>query len=271
MNLASLKFLKTERMQVVYILVCILLALICAFRFVWQPLHEKAEEYAQVREALEGSRYAEISTASIQKLAKAEDETLGSLSNEWVRIAKRLDTFPGQVAAQDTELDRIDYKVELYEIRQRLQQKSDELKIQLVPKELGLDENLDSNDDRRVRMLQLKAVEKLADLTLDRQINRLNAIYPLPPIVHVEKPKQPALKKGAPPPKPESLPRGKKIFEEYPVRIECDVDFDHLFTFFQSVFEENQVFIFRNIRVESGPTFDSKLRVKAVLSALLFE
>jgi hypothetical protein len=55
------------------------------------------------------------------------------------------------------------------------------------------------------------------------------------------------------------------------VRLECDVDFEHLYTFFQSVFEENQVFAFRNIRIESGPTFDSKLRVKAILSALLFE
>jgi hypothetical protein len=53
--------------------------------------------------------------------------------------------------------------------------------------------------------------------------------------------------------------------------MECDVDFEHLYTFFQSVFEENQVFTFRNVRIESGPTFDSKLRVKAILSALLFD
>ncbi|MDD4025654.1 MAG: hypothetical protein PHN85_06995, partial [Kiritimatiellae bacterium] len=64
--------------------------------------------------------------------------------------------------------------------------------------------------------------------------------------------------------------KGRRLFEEYPVRIECDVDFENLFIFFQSVFEENQVFTFRNLRVESGPTFDAKLRVKAVLSALLF-
>ena len=65
--------------------------------------------------------------------------------------------------------------------------------------------------------------------------------------------------------------KGRRTFSELPVRMECDVDFEHLYTFFQSVFEENQVFTFRNVRIESGPTFDSKLRVKAILSALLFE
>ena len=102
--------------------------------------------------------------------------------------------------------------------------------------------------------------------------DEMHAIYPLPPIVHYEndaKKNDDKNKANARNDK-EVKPKGKKIFEEYPVRIECDVDFDHLVTFFQSIFEENQVFIFRNIRIESGPTFDSKLRVKAILSALLF-
>jgi len=77
-------------------------------------------------------------------------------------------------------------------------------------------------------------------------------IYPLQPVEHRDA-------------------KGHRMFEEYPVRLECDVDFEHLFTFFQSVFEKDQVFVFRNLRIESGPTFDAKLRVKAILSALLFE
>jgi hypothetical protein len=101
-------------------------------------------------------------------------------------------------------------------------------------------------------MLQLKAVELLADLTLDRQIQQLVAIYPMPPVQHVDA-------------------QGHKTFSEYPVRVECDVDFTHLYSFFQSVFEEDHVFTFRNLRIESGPTIEDKLRVKAILSALLFE
>ena len=155
-------------------------------------------------------------------------------------------------AAHWNELQMAHDAVYLSTIRQRLQEKSGELKIQLLPVELGLDETVTSGDAVRTRMLQLKAVEKLADLALDRQIQRLVEIYPLAPVVHTDK-------------------KGRRTFEELPVRMECDVDFEHLYTFFQSVFEENQVFTFRNVRIESGPTFDSKLRVKAILSALLFE
>ena len=252
MNFSALHFLKTERMQVVLILLFVLFSAFMTVRFVVLPQRELAENNRLVRDQLEGSRYAKISIANMKAIADQEAADLTTLSNEWSRVAERLATFPNQTVMRNTAVNRIDYKVQLYEIRQRLQAKSDELKIKLMPTELGLDETVASGDAVRERMLQLKAVEKLADLTLDRQIQRLVEIYPLAPIAHKDK-------------------KGRKIFEEYPVRIECDVDFEHLFTFFQSVFEENQVFTFRNLRIESGPTFDSKLRVKAVLSALLFE
>jgi len=246
------QLLKTERMQVVCILLFVLFSAFLTLRFVVLPQRELAESNRTVREQLESSRYANFSLTHMQTIADHESSNLGRLSNEWSRIAERLATFPNQTVMRKTEVNRIDYKVQLYEIRQRLQAKSDELKIQLMPTELGLDETVASGDIIRVRMLQLKAVEKLADLTLDRQIQRLVEIYPLAPIEHTDK-------------------KGRRTFEEYPVRIECDVDFEHLFTFFQSVFEEGQVFAFRNLRIESGPSFDSKLRVKAILSALLFE
>ena len=252
MKKPSLQILATERMQVVLILLFVIVSAILTLQFVVRPQRELTENNRMVREQLEGSRYASLSITNMQAIAEHESANLVALSNEWSHIAERLATFPNQTSMRDSAVNRIDYKVQLYEIRQRLQTKSDELKIKLMPTELGLDEALTSSDAIRVRMLQLKAVEKLADLTLDRQIQRLVEIYPLTPVEHKDK-------------------KGKKIFEEYPVRIECDVDFEHLYTFFQSVFEENQVFTFRNLRIESGPTFDSKLRVKAILSALLFE
>jgi hypothetical protein len=251
MNMPSFQFLKMERMQVLFILLFIILSAVLMVQLVVIPQHDIAQQNADVRERLESHKFAKISMSNILALASSEQGSLQSLSNEWGKICERLETFPSQISAPGVSMDRIDYKVQLYEIRQRLQAKSGELKIQLMPTELGLDENVASGEEIRVRMLQLKAVEKLADLTLDRQIQRLVEIYPLPPVVHTDK-------------------KGKKTFEEYPVRIECDVDFEHLYTFFQSVFEENQVFTFRNLRIESGPTFDAKLRVKAVLSALLF-
>lgn len=251
MKMPSLHFLTTERMQVVFILLFVLASAFLTFRFVTVPQREMAANNKSVRSQLESSRYASLAISNMLSIAEHESANLATLSNEWHRIAARLAAFTDQPELLDAAVNRIDYKVELYELRQRLQEKSEELKIKLLPVELGLDETLTSSDAIRVRMTQLRAVEKLADLTLDRGIQRLVEIYPLEPITHKDN-------------------KGRRLFEEYPVRIECDVDFENLFIFFQSVFEENQVFTFRNLRVESGPTFDAKLRVKAVLSALLF-
>jgi hypothetical protein len=251
MKMPSFHFLTTERMQVVFILLFILASAFLTFRFVTLPQREMAASNKSVRAQLESSRYASLAISNMLTIAEHESANLAALSNEWHRIATRLAAFTDQPELLDATVNRIDYKVELYELRQRLQAKSEELKIQLLPVELGLDETLTSSDAIRVRMTQLRAVEKLADLTLDRGIQRMVEIYPLEPIEHKDT-------------------NGKRLFDEYPVRIECDVDFENLFIFFQSVFEENQVFTFRNLRVESGPTFDAKLRVKAVLSALLF-
>jgi len=252
MNKLNLDILKTERAQVVFIMLFIAAGLFLTIQYVLFPQLRMAEDNENVRDQLSRSKFAGYTINSMQTVANHEMQNLQLLSNEWARIAARLSTFEDQSIIQDIGVNRIDYKVHLYAIRERLKSKSAELNIPLVPKELGLEEALDSGEAVRVRMLQLKAVEKIADLTLDRQITRLVEIYPLPPVEHKDS-------------------KGRKIFTEYPVRIECDIDFSNLYTSFQSVFEENQVFAFRNIRVESGPTFDSKLRVKTIFSALLFD
>ncbi len=252
MNKPSLQIFKTERMQVALILFAVILSAFLTYRLVVVPQREMAENNLHIHQKLTQSRYATLSSENMLTIQSQEASNLTTLSNEWSHIVARLATFPHQLGLSGTEVNRIDYKVELYEIRERLRAKSEELKIQLLPTELGLDESVASSDVIRVRMLQLKAVEKLADLALDRQIQSLVEIYPLEPVKHRDA-------------------SGHLIFDEYPVRIECDVEFENLFTFFQSVFEENQVFVFRNLRIESGPTFAAKLRVKAVLSALLFD
>ena len=252
MNRFNLDFLKTERAQVICIILMIGVGLFSTIRFVMIPQRRMAENNQAVRRRLARSKYAAYSISSMQQVTQHELQNLGKLSNEWARISARLTSFEDQSLVQDIGVNRIDYKVQLYEIRERLKAKSKELDIPLIPGQLGLDESVTSGEAIRVRMLQLKAVEKLVDLNLDRQIQRLVEIYPLPPIEHTDK-------------------AGKLIFTEYPVRVECDIDFENLYTSFQSVFEENRVFAFRNIRVESGPTFDAKLRVKWILSALLFE
>ena len=240
-------FVKTERMQVILILLFLILSVFFTVQFVVLEQLRTAEANQNLRDKLKNSEYASQSSANMNLIADQVRSNLNLLSNEWVRISERLATLQGQ----EISSENIDFKVKLYDVRERLRKKSEALKITLLPTEF-VDEILTNDDDTRVRMLQLSAVERLADLTLDRQIQQLVEIYPLPPVQHVDK-------------------QGHTTFTEYPVRVECDVDFTHMYSFFQTVFEENKVFVFRNFRIESGPTFDSKLRVKAIMSALLFD
>ena len=152
--LSASRLLSTERAQVVLIMLFIVVSAFCTVRFVVIPQREMAESNRSVREQLESSRYANLSIANMQAIADHEAAILTQLSNEWSRIAERLTAFPNQTVLRNTEVNRIDYKVELYEIRQRLQEKSGELKIQLLPVELGLDETVTSSDAVRTRMLK---------------------------------------------------------------------------------------------------------------------
>jgi len=239
-------FVKTERMQVILILMFVLISAFLTINFIVLKQFDTREQHQNQIQEMSSNPYASQSTENMETIKGHEQTNLQSLSNEWAQIAERLTALQPQVPTSI-----IGYNVQLWEVRERLQKKSEDLKIGLVPTEF-MDDTLTRDEDIRTRILQLNAVEILADMVLDNKIHQLVEIYPLTPIQHIDK-------------------KNQKTFSEYPVRVECDVDFTHLYSFFQSVFEKDQVFTFRNIRIESGPTLDSKLRVKAILSTLLFD
>ncbi len=242
----------SERTQVALILFLTLGALFATWYFLLLPQRQMKAEIATLRQQLTTSKYAHISIPDLQQAVASESNNTARLEREWTRTTERLATFANQAVLRRAEVGRIDFKFELFRTRKSLVEKSDALGIQLIPTELGIDDALLTSDKIRERMLQLKAVEKLADLTLDRRIERLISINPLPPKAY-------------------KSPDGKFSFDEYPVRVEFDVSFDNLFALLQSVFEENHVFAFRNIRIESGSRPNAPVRVNAVMSALVFE
>jgi hypothetical protein len=252
--MSPLRLRLSERTQVALILLLTLGALFATWYFLLLPQRQMNAEIAKLRRDLATSKYAQESIPGLRKAVEAENANAARLEQEWTQTADRLATFANQAALRRAEIGRIDFKVELFHTRQRLVEKSDALGIQLIPVDLGIDDALSSRDNDRIRerMLQLKAVEKLADLTLDRRIERLVSISPLPPRAYKSQ-------------------DGRFCFDEYPVRAEFDVAFDNLYALFQSVFENSQVFAFRNIRIESGARPNAPVRVNAVMSALVFE
>ncbi|MGI6494543.1 MAG: hypothetical protein ACOX5G_00345 [Kiritimatiellia bacterium] len=246
-------FRLTEQQQFLLIIVAAIGVLLGIWFGLLGPMLEKRAENARTEEKLSHSPYARYSMDDL--LAAAAHETQGgeTLQQEWKQTADRLGTFPSQHLLRASEMGRIDYKKELFDTRARLIQKSETLDVQLDPLDLGLVDALGSNDEEiRIRMLQLRSVERLADLALDRRIARLRKIDPLAPLRHTSE-------------------DAKTVFTEFPVKADFDIGFDNLFILFQAVFEEGQIFVFRDIRIESGALPQDPLRVKATLSALLFE
>jgi len=242
----------SERQQVALILFVAILGLVLFWSLLLQPQMRVREENEQIRQQLANSRYANLSMESLKEVADLETQAEQRLRDEWATACLRLATFSNQSTLRRVDVARIDYKVELFNTRQRLLAKSDSLGIPLIPVDLGLDETLATNAEIRDRMLQLKAVEHLADLALDNRIQQLVAIAPMPSVEHPG-------------------PDGGIVFTEYPVRVTFDADFANLYLLFQSVFEENRVFAFHAIRAMSGPGLESRLRIQAILSSLVFE
>ena len=243
----------SERQQVLLIIPVAIIVMVTIWIWVLSPQFARRREIEALRAQLASSAYAHVSLENLARI-EAHEQALGSrLDDEWSRTVARLATFENQKDLRVSEFGRIDYKMELYKARMRLSRRSEELGIALIPQDLGLQDVLGGTDaEVRIRMLQLRAVEKLVDLTLSRRIQKLHASHPLAPVTPMG-------------------PDRKPLVSEYPVRAEFDVGFDDLYLLFQAIFEQHQIFVFRNLRIEAGPTQQAPLRISGVMSALLFE
>lgn len=245
-------FRLSERQQVVGIIVLAGVGLFAIVYYLLVPQVRARRANTLLRQRMAADEYAHLSPDDLRLTAQHEVDLFDQGWQEWQETIQRLATFAHQDDLRKTEVGRIDFKVELFRQRQRLVRKSESLGISLLPTDLGMPDHVLQDAEARIMMIQLRAVEKLADLTLDRRIQRLISIEPLPPTEHNDLNNQHA-------------------FDEYPVKVEFEVSFENLYDLFHAVFEPEQIFVFRQIRVEAGATREAYLRVSAVMSALIFE
>lgn len=244
----------SERQQVVVIILAIGIVLFVLWYFLLLPMNRQ-------RKRLEGdieSMAAELAQKSyllgedaLQRRLNAEIERYRALEKEWQdTVAQLCALSPRDTAISNVE--RIDFKVALFTVRQRLLQKARSLGISL-PYNLGVDETIVSNEDAFQRMLQLRVVEKLVDLALDLKIKTVRGVTPLPPIAH---------RAGA----------GRdEYFREYPLELDLYGTQDNLFELLNIVMEPGHVFVLRGLRVEpTGKGSSDVVNIKAVMSALVF-
>lgn len=243
--------LASERHQVVIIIVLSGVAIFGLWFFLLRPQAARRRQIGRQWERHQTSRYAHLSREDLIRERDAADANLRQVEAQWDDIRKRLSTYTMAEALIGARVGRIDYKVELLNERRRLAQKSEQLGIELIPRDLGMPTAVTTQKDARILLLKLRAIEKLADLALDRRIARLIALEPLDPLHH-------------------RLPGRDEVFlEEYPVQAEFDVSLEALYALMHAAFERHRFFVFRQVRVNAGLTPDDPLRVNAVMSALI--
>lgn len=254
MNVLKLKSW-SERQQVVAVILMAGAAIFALWFFLLTPLnrqrHRLEKEIEGMRSQLAAKNYL-LGEEVLQKKRKEKHEHNRYIRKEWTAMASRLAAFPNEEELVESHVGHIDFKVALFDVRQRLLKKSRALNISL-PHDLGMDDAVHSDEDARKLMLQLRTVEKLVDLTFDLKISMLRHIEPLPPMLHVA---------GS---------KGEAFLEEYPVRVKFYGSLENLFNLFQAVLEPDHVFAFRHLRIEavSRKRLDL-LSINAVMSALLF-
>ena len=245
----------SERQQVVAIIVgmALILGALC-FLLLLPVIRQRQQlesDIASKTTELAQKNYFEGEEA-LQRRLDGEQMRYATLTNDWQKPVVSLSALAGDEAVQPGAVAHIDFKVALFGVRQRLIDKSRKLGAKL-PHDFGVDETVESNEDVYQRMLQLRVVEKLVDLSLDLKIKTVREILPLPPITH---------RAGA---------NAEVFFIEYPLELDLYGTLDNLYALLGVVSDPEHVFVLRGLRVEPASANGTDLlNIKAVMSALVF-
>ena len=245
----------SERQQIVGIILAAGLLVGLLWFFAMMPMQANRRKLERANESLlqeltmNKGQFGEKPLERKKDRARAEEERL---REEWRRSALRLSAFELMTIHGTQDVSKIDYKVELFNVRERLTRKAAERGIR-PSFDLAIDELLLSNEDARKRMLQLKAAEKLMDTAIQIKVGRVEMVEPLEPIVYRDDPELPP------------------YLEEYPVRIQYAGTIENVYGFIQEVFQTNSVFVHRRLKVEKESLQNpSRVRIDATLSAFVF-
>lgn len=245
----------SERQQVAAILGVAGLLILALWFFLLMPQNRTRRglerEIADMRDQL-AQRDALISEEALEARRRSAEAQFRERHETWTAATERL-TAEGLRMGPDLDgVGAIDYKVALFEARDRLRRRARDARV-MLPRDLGLEEEVAAGEDAHQRMLQLRTVEYLAELFLDLRIGAVRAIEPLSPR------------------RLRSEDGGPVFAEEYPVRVEFYGNLEHLFALFQEVYGRQPVFTLRRAQVaEVDPSQTDLLRMEVEFCALVF-
>ena len=197
---------------------------------------------------------ARVNGKSLAERLNAEREKETYLLGEWKRYSNLLETWKAKGTADEGdagEAARIDFKVALFNARERLTNRAEKAGTTL-PTDIGISENIETDENTAVRFLQLAAVQKLVGFALDIGIPEIFEIAAL---------------------LPEPVPAAdgeEEYIEQYPVRLGMRCSLNTFIQFLGQVMHAKHYFTVAHIHAEmSSKTNPHLLDITVVLNPLI--
>lgn len=261
MNPQELQTPREDRRLVLSVLGGGALVLALLLGLVWMPLQREratlAARRADLADALRPYT-AGTGTNSLYDQVLREKMTRDRLRAEWTVLETRTQTLkPGAALADvlsSSEEGRIDFKVALFDARNRLGKKAIEKSVGL-PSDLGMAETIGADEDTETRLWQLAATVMLLEQSIDLGI----------PVIHEVKVKNPL-----------SFPMVYTPYASvmiYPVRITMTCSYAQTLAFLDALMGGGTFFALQRMDIEKPAARDlgdEGLRVTLTCGAVVF-
>ncbi len=229
--------------------------------FVVRPMHAEIlgteERMRSVRETIEAHQQSPDSESPELRIVH-EQMINERLQEEWGRKQKYIRTFREERTLQDILVPspsiegRIDFKVALYEARQRLSGKAREHSVTL-PFDLGIPDTIGADEDAETRLRQLAATVLLLEKCIEMNVPVIEEVTALPPRVT------------------ELHDDAHKNISFYPVRIRMIYSYEGLLDMLDMLSQDSSFFGLRRFNALSlSPEKPDKVLISTEWSAAVF-
>ena len=193
----------------------------------------------------------------MERIITSETARNEDLAREWEQLRLKVDTFRGssplvEALSPDAE-GRIDFKVALYDARDRLEALAAKSAVTL-PANLGMQETIGEDEEIEMRIWQLAAVVRLIESCIAHDVSHIEALEVLSPSVYP------------------LLEEEHSVAIEYPVRITLQCQFDKLVKLLAHMDSAGSFFAVRGCKVALlGAAEEKPLSVMLVAGAVNFQ
>ncbi len=247
------------RRRIVLIFVLLVVSIVVFWIFAVYPLRNESLRLQNDIQDIDGEiamHTVLVSDEPLDRRLQRERRKNRNLANEWLKLRRQVRTFGENAELEkflsSSEEGRIDYKVALYDARQRLEKKAAMHEL-VFPEDMGMDEAIGTDEVMETKLWQLAANVYLMERLIGPEVFSIDSIKIMDPIAF-------------------SLTAGIDSYMVlYPVKVEMSYTHRGFLSFLDAIEQEQGFYALQRLMVERiGPGETGVLKVRAVCSALVF-